>query len=207
MRVLVFGDSITQGFWDLDGGWVSRLRRTYDKQMIDGVNDDPPTLFNLGVSGDSSDDIVARFESETKARKNNESLAIVIAVGVNDSRTKADVEFSNTERYHDNLRQIWQLAKQFTDKVLFVGLTPCVESRTTPVSWGDTGYTNSRIQEFDKTLRDFCEQNNAAFVEVFEPFQAKQQATELLPDGLHPNDAGHQLIADIVGPKIEELVQ
>lgn len=63
MRVLVFGDSITQGFWDLDGGWVARLRRTYDKQMIEGVNDDPPSLFNLGVSGDSSDDIVTRFDS------------------------------------------------------------------------------------------------------------------------------------------------
>lgn len=207
MRVLIFGDSITQGFWDLDGGWVSRLRRTYDKQMIDGVDDDPPTLFNLGVSGDSSDDILARFENEVKARKNNESLAIVIAVGVNDSRTKAGVEFSNTKRYHDNLQQIWQAARQFTDKVLFVGLTPCVESRTTPVSWGDTGYTNDRILTFDKTLRDFCESNKAAFVGIFEPFQIKQQADELLPDGLHPNDAGHQLIADIVGPKIAELVQ
>ena len=207
MRVLVFGDSITQGFWDLDGGWVARLRRTYDKQMIDGVNDDPPTLFNLGVSGDSSDDIVARFDSEAKARKNSENLAIVFAVGVNDSRTKADTEFSNTERYQDNLNQLWLSAKQLTDKLLFVGLTPCVESRTTPVRWGDTGYTNDRIQAFDKTLKDFCEQNNLAFVEVFETFQTKQQTTELLPDGLHPNKAGHQLIADIVGPKIAELVQ
>ncbi len=205
MRVLIFGDSITQGFWDLDGGWVARLRRTYDKQMIEGVNDDPPTLFNLGVSGDSSDDIVTRFDSEAKARKNSENLAIVFAVGVNDSRTKAGVEFSDTKRYLDNLNQLWQSAKQFTDKLLFIGLTPCVESRTTPVSWGDTGYTNDRIQAFDKTLKDFCEQNNLSFVEVFEPFQAKQQTTELLPDGLHPNEAGHQLIADIVGPKLEEL--
>lgn len=31
MRVLVFGDSITQGFWDTEGGWVERLRKYYDQ--------------------------------------------------------------------------------------------------------------------------------------------------------------------------------
>lgn len=206
MRVLVFGDSITQGFWDIEGGWVSRIRKHYDQQMIDGTNDDPPTIFNLGVSGNSSDDVLARFENETKARA-TEELAFVVAIGVNDARTKAGVNYSDTNRYKQNLSEILKLAKQHSKKVLFIGLTPCVEERANPVSWGDTGYTNGRIKDFDNTLREFCAENQVSFVEVFEPFAKVEAETELLPDSLHPNDKGHQLIADIVRPKLEELIR
>lgn len=205
MRVLVFGDSITQGFWDIDGGWVSQLRKNYDQKMIDGTDNDPPTIFNLGVSGDSSDDVLARFEAETKARA-KEDIAFVVAVGVNDSRTKAGANFSDVKRYKQNLSEILKLSKQYSDKILFVGLTPCVEERSNPVSWGDTGYTNERIKEFDDTLREFCNKNNVAFAEVYEQFANAEKEVELLPDSLHPNRKGHQLIAEIVQPHLQSLL-
>jgi len=206
MRVLVFGDSITQGFWDVEGGWVSRLRKAYDQKAIETDDYDQPTIFNMGVSGDSSDDVLARFDNETKVRA-NEELAFVFAIGVNDARTKAGVNFSDVERYRKNLTEIVTQAQQYSDKILFVGLTPCVEARSNPVSWGDTGYTNTRIKEFDSTLKEFCEQNNLSFVEIFEPFAKAESENELLPDSLHPNDNGHQLIADIVKPKLEGLLK
>jgi lysophospholipase L1-like esterase len=206
MRVLVFGDSITQGFWDIDGGWVSRIRKHYDQQMIDGTDNDPPTIFNLGVSGNSSDDVLARFDNETKARA-TEELAFVVAIGVNDARTKASVNYSDPTRYRQNLSEILKLAKQYSSKILFVVLTPCVEERSNPVSWGDTGYTNERIKEFDDTLREFCQESQVPFVEVYEPFAKAEAESELLPDSLHPNDKGHQLIADLVTPGLFELLR
>lgn len=206
MRVLVFGDSITQGFWDADGGWVNRIRKYYDQQMIDGTNNDPPTIFNLGVSGDSSDDILARFDNETKARA-SEELAFVIAIGVNDSRTKAGENFSDIDRYKQNLSEILKLARQYSNKVLFIGLTPCVEERSNPVSWSNTGYTNGRIKKFNNTLREFCEENQVSFVEILEPFAKAGVEDELLPDGLHPNSKGHKLLAYLVRPKLEECLK
>lgn len=173
--------------------------------MIDGIDNDPPTIFNLGVSGNSSDDVLARFENETKVRA-TEELAFVIAIGVNDARTKAGVNFSDINRYKQNLGEILKLAKQHSNKVLFVGLTPCVEERSNPVSWSDTGYTNDRIKEFDNTLRQFCEENQVSFIEIFEPFAKAEAETELLPDSLHPNDKGHQLIADLVMMKLQDLL-
>jgi lysophospholipase L1-like esterase len=204
MRVLVFGDSIAQGFWDNEGGWVNRLRKFYDKQMIGGEDNDPPTIFNLGVSGNSSEDIVMRFENEVKARNNDGWTTIVIAVGVNDARTKAGKNFTDIAKYIENLGELLKMAIELAGSVLFVGLTPCVEERSNPVSWGDTSYTNERIMEFDKALQDFCKQHNAPFVNIFEPFSEQQQKTELLPDGLHPNNAGHELIYQLVKPKLEE---
>jgi lysophospholipase L1-like esterase len=206
MRVLVFGDSITQGFWDIEGGWVSRIRKYYDQQMIDGIDDDPPYIFNLGVSGDSSDDVLARFETETTVRA-TENLAFVVAIGVNDSRTKAGANFSDTNRYEQNLRDIVTTAKQYSNKILFVGLTPCVEERSNPVSWGDTGYTNSRIKEFDETLRHLCEEEQVPFVKVYEPFAKAHAENDLLPDSVHPNNEGHQLIADLVLPELQKLLR
>lgn len=205
MHVLVFGDSITQGYWDVEGGWVSRLRKTYDKQMLDGLVDDPLILFNLGISGDRSDEVLERFEHEVQARYSDE-LIIIIAVGVNDSCAKDGVFLSSPERYAGNLQKIWQLARSFTDRVMFVGLTPCIESRTTPVSWANAEYTNQRIQTFDNVLRVFCEQNKAQYTEVFGQFQARQETTELLPDGVHPNDDGHQLLTDIIGARLEDVL-
>src|SRR6187402_1817811 len=113
MRVLIFGDSITQGFWDIEGGWVSRIRKYYDQQMLDGTNNDPATIFNMGVSADSSDDVLSRFENETKARA-NQDVAIVIAIGTNDARTVANVNFSDVNHYTQNLTQILQVAQKYS---------------------------------------------------------------------------------------------
>lgn len=205
MRVLIYGDSITQGYWDIDGGWVSRIRKRYDQRAIGTGDYDQPTIFNMGVSGDSSDEVLARFDIETKARA-SEELTFIFAVGVNDARTKAGVNFSDAKRYRQNLSEIVRQARQYSDRILFVGLTPCVEARSNPVTWSNTGYTNDRIKAFDSTLKEFCEQNNISFVDIFEPFQDAEAQTELLPDSLHPNGEGHQLIADLVAPKLEELL-
>lgn len=205
MRVLVFGDSIAQGFWDPDGGWVSHLRTYYDQQKLQGTDADPPNIFNLGVSGDSSDDVLDRVNSEAKARA-IEDLAFVFAIGINDSRTKAGKDYSDTDRYSKNLSEILKIARKYSDKILFVGLTPCVEERTNPVAWGNTCYDNKRIREFDNTLRGFCIQNQLSFVDIFEPFNDKQNTTELLQDGLHPNSIGHQLISNLVLAKLKSIL-
>lgn len=204
MRVLVFGDSITQGFWDTDGGWVQRIRTVYDKETIK-TGYDLPTIFNLGISGNSSGDIVERFEAETEARYQDEKLGLVFAVGVNDSRTKSGVNFSEPEEYKSNLEKLLAMARKYSDKIVFVGLTPCVEERSNPVSWGDTGYTNNRIRVFNQVLEDFCHDNTLEFIDILTPFTEAGAKTELLPDSLHPNNEGHQLIADIVLPRLQSI--
>lgn len=205
MRVLVFGDSITQGFWDVDGGWVARLRKQYDQKAIDTDDYSQPAIINLGVSGDSTNDLLARFDNEAKVRANDE-LAFVFAIGVNDSRTKDRVNYSDTGQYKANLHALVDLAKKYSSKMLFVGLTPCVQERTNPVVWGNTCYTNARICEFDAALRQFCIENSVPYVAVYERFAKAQETAELMPDGVHPNDQGHDLIARLIAPEIEKLL-
>jgi lysophospholipase L1-like esterase len=34
MRLLIFGDSITYGAWDIEGGWAARLRKFLDGKTL-----------------------------------------------------------------------------------------------------------------------------------------------------------------------------
>src|SRR5690606_7564988 len=69
MRVLVFGDSITQGYWAVEHGWVDRVRKYFDARQFEDLGGrDEPTIFNLGISADNSNDILSRIESEVAAR-------------------------------------------------------------------------------------------------------------------------------------------
>jgi lysophospholipase L1-like esterase len=208
MRVLIFGDSITEGKWDRQGGWAQRLINDYLAQGIADLEADVPLLSNLGVSADSTLELLARFEHETKARQRPD-MAFVFAIGTNDSRIDGTTALRTVEQYRANLQTLIAKASTFAspDKILFVGLPPCDEARTTPVSWRDTSYTNERIKQFDQTIQKVCAKLGTHYVPVFEPYQA-QQATkgDMLLDGLHPDDAGHNLIYEQVKPALQILL-
>lgn len=208
MRVLVFGDSIAQGFYDEGGGWVNRLRWQYDKTAVDNNDLDQPTVFNLGVSGDRSEHVAARIESEIVARSRSDDRVVVVAVGTNDSIYVGDKHESEPETYRQNLATILDIAKGHSSKVLFVGLLPVVDKLVQPCPWSAEGksYSTERIKLFDQVLNDFCVENGVSLVSVWDDFESNPDKESLFFDGLHPNGTGHQLIADIVKPKLEELL-
>ena len=83
MNILVFGDSIAYGANDLElGGWVNRLGLHLDKKYDYDYN-----VFNFGVSGEITTEVLARFDSECKARcgKQGNETVIIFAIGINDT--------------------------------------------------------------------------------------------------------------------------
>lgn len=213
MRVLVFGDSITQGFWDTEGGWVERIRKHYDSlQVADLEGRDEPVVFNLGVSADNSENILKRIGSETVARTRHNVLpTILVQIGVNDSSTDslpADESVSlPIDKYAQNLRSIVEKAIPLSSKIVLVGLSACDESRTTPVSWGDFHYTNDAIKNYEDKMRDIASELNIPFIPVFERFREEMgKGTDLLPDGLHPNNEGHAFISKLVLQSLAPLL-
>lgn len=210
MRVLVFGDSITQGFWDTEGGWVARLRKHYDvRQLEDIQNRDEPTIFNLGISGGTSRTIIERFDNETQARQNGEEIFIIISTGLNDScREGSDMYRSTPEEYEQNMQELTTKAKAYSTKVLFVGLVAGDESKTTPVFWRDIYYTHERTKMFEEIMQKVAVANDIGFIPVFEKFKKRfENGEDLLADGLHPNNDGHELIFQLVLPELEKLVR
>lgn len=208
MRVLIFGDSITEGMWDSKGGWAHRLVADFfAEQMKDLSNNDVPWVINLGISGNTTRDLLTRLEVEAAACMDKEKV-FVIAIGTNDAWTNGDGSFNMTvEEYADNIKQLIAKARKFSNKILFVG-PPCAEeSRTLPVSWCDISYTNERLQLFDRALRDICAAEGVGYLPIFDAFREQHLHQNLLPDGLHPNDAGHLLIYERVKLALQNLEQ
>src|SRR5438270_8640503 len=101
MRVLVFGDSIAQGFWDTEGGWVATLSKHYTELALKDLrNNKQPGIYNLRISGDTTRSLLARIESETKVRKwPGEPLLVLIAIGTNDDLFESDKQWIPPEQF------------------------------------------------------------------------------------------------------------
>ena len=211
MRVLVFGDSITQGYWDVNGGWVNIIRKHYDQiQLQDLDHNDEPTFFNLGISADNSKDILGRVEAEIQARTRSHhpvKPVILIQIGINDSsKEPTDPQISPAE-YEANLDKLIDIVDPLSSKIVLVGLSACNEARTLPVAWGEYYSNNTDIEKYEQIMKSVAERKNVDHIAVFQQFkEGLDGGLDLLEDGLHPNTDGHQLMADIILPKLEEIL-
>jgi lysophospholipase L1-like esterase len=207
--ILCFGDSITQGFVDPDGGWTQRLRRRLDQDATIPMGDTTfpaHAVFNLGVSGDTTEGLAARLERELEPRQLGDQSIVVIAVGVNETAFDPVTgrPAHDAERFAATLAELVAAARRHTDRVLLVGLLPCDEARMQPAPWSEDGreyYANDRIGQFNQAVRRVAAVTGVALADCFEEVLAGDH-TALLHDGLHPNGAGHQLLADRIGERL-----
>ena len=208
MRILCFGDSITQGLWGVEGGWVERLRKHYDALSIADLDNMQPEVFNLGVSGDTTRSLLARIEAETKARTWKRDLPVVaVAIGANDGLFEGGRQWVNPDEFRGNLEKILRILKPLANKVVLVGSPACDEAQTCPVPWGDFAYTNRELQRFEQTMQEVAARHKLSFVPIYQGFKQRlDNGDALLADGLHPNDAGHRHIAEQVLPVLDTIV-
>ena len=201
--VLVYGDSTVQGFWDTEGGWVQRLRRYLDAKFLNDPDHYYP-LFNLGVSGDTSKDLLERFQLETKNRLNEaqskKEVILLLSVGTNDSMilNKSKKNQIAIGDFGNNLQKLISLAKKYSDKIIFVGDMPVDEDRVDPIPWHDTAsYRNESVKAYQDRAERVCKEEGILFIDLYSRF-IHANYKMLLEDGCHPNNAGHQKIFEIV---------
>ncbi|MEM5791138.1 MAG: GDSL-type esterase/lipase family protein [Candidatus Aenigmatarchaeota archaeon] len=199
-EICVFGDSITYGAHDREfGGWVQRLRKFLEEKS----KLDPQlyfNIYNLGISGDTTAGLLKRFEVEAKARltelEEGEEAIIIFAIGINDSQYLHDRGSLRTpeKEFRANIEKLIDSAKKFTSKIVFIGLTPVDEQKTTPIPWDtNKSYKNQYIQKYNQIIKSVCEKKKVLFIEIFEKW-IKANYKNLLDDGLHPNSKGHEIL-------------
>lgn len=195
MAILVFGDSIAYGGFDEEGGWVARLRKYFDTST-----EEPRAVFNLGISGNTSVDLVDRFETETISRLDvNEEPLIIFEIGINDSQFLNDTGAFRVplDTFRENLEILITTAQRYTSRIVLLGLTPVDESRVDPIPWAqEVSYKNEYIKEFDGVIQEIAEVQGVSFIEMFDVFG--MDSAPLLFDGVHPNSEGHELIFETV---------
>lgn len=196
---LIFGDSITQGFFAIDN-WVTLIWSNF----LELNPKKRPEIFihNLGVAGNTSSDLVKRMSSDISSRNFYKDPIIIIAIGINDSKIlrknkKSEVSLKDFKK---NINKLYSIASKKTNKIIFVGLSYVDESKTNPCFWEpEKTYKNDIIIKFDKVIKIFCKEKNIAFADIYK----KTKKNSYLFDGLHPNSKGHKIIYKEVIKKIK----
>lgn len=191
MNILVFGDSITQGYYDTEnGGWCNRLHMHVMNLCVAEDWQRDFSVFNLGVSGDSLDQLHERFETEFRRRSGADCVTI-FAYGINDSMSDASgncrIELSSFEKLY---AEYIELAKT-KGHVVLIGLVPIDESQVDPMPWLKThSYLKQNCDSYDEVVSRLAEERGCTFV----PLNDIYKATTHTVDGVHPNSDGHELI-------------
>lgn len=182
--ICIFGDSTAWGAWDLEGGgWAGRLWRHVGAREEDYVE-----IYNLSVSGGTTETILQRFERESKIRNAD---ALIFQTGGNDAsfEISPDKPRVSPEKFRKNLEKVIKKAKKITPNIIFLDLKNCDESKTTPVSWINLSYTNANLQKYNQIMKEVAEKNKILFIDLFGLLN-----NDDFYDGLHPNAAGHEKI-------------
>jgi lysophospholipase L1-like esterase len=198
--ILVFGDSIACGFWDSEGGWVARLRKYLDKRNL-SEDGSYYVVYNLGISGDTTRELLKRFDAEVKARVNEiespKDLIIIFAIGINDAGMLNSKDMVPPLEFKRSLEKLLDKARSLTSNVVFIGSTPVDETKTHPVAWSEGfHYDNASIARDNKIIEAVCAEDRVMFLGLARPFGPGYSS--LLQDGVHPNSDGHKLIYQTV---------
>ncbi len=155
--VFAFGDSIPMGLRDDRGGWPARLWEGQTR-----------IVYNLGVDGNTSEDVIARFHSEAKSRGVNGESVVIFSVGINDSSRMNGSQRVALPRYRQNMeRLISDTRDQFARKVICVGLPPIDESKTVPFPLERTiSFFQADRHEYDLALEEVCGKDGATYVSL-----------------------------------------
>lgn len=195
--ICIFGDSVTWGRGlSSRVGWANLLRNA--------LEDIDPSIqvYDLGIDGDTTHDLLARAQQEALARRPD---IIVWAIGVNDSayRKTPNYPLIKIEQFEDNLETLFELGATLAKKQLCVGIAKGSDANTTPLPDSSTGkcYVKSRVREYDETIKQLAMDTGIDYVGVWSVLNDKD-----FYDGLHPNKAGHKKIFERVLPVVEELL-
>jgi lysophospholipase L1-like esterase len=175
-------------------------------------------VVNAGVRGNTTQAARERFQKDVLDRKPD---IVIIQFGINDaavdvwktppakeSRVAIDI-------YQSNLKYFIKTLRAQQSKVVLMTPNP---TRWTPAlkkGYGKPPYNPNDPDGFNVILKNYAacvrkveRSKNVPLVDIFAVFQAYgakdgQQVNDLLLDGMHPNKAGHRLIADLL---IKELL-
>ena len=203
--IYVFGSSSAYGSGDPEGGWVSHLRRTLDPMSLEnGVA--KSVIYNLGVSGETSDGLRKRFSNELEARLKAKKQAIIIfAIGGNDAAFMPSVGRFRVEadRFAENLASLVMEAKT-AGRVIVQSLTPVNDTVTEYRPTRDRSKANRHVEAYNLKLKAICQGLTVPVVDAYSAFMQHDHRVLLSVDGVHPNAQGHRLLAELMLASLQE---
>ncbi|MCC6389862.1 MAG: SGNH/GDSL hydrolase family protein [Bryobacterales bacterium] len=177
-RVVFMGDSITDG-------WGRRYGKFFPGKPY----------INRGISGQTTPQMLLRFRPDVIALH---PKVVVILAGTND--IAGNTGPATLEEIEGNLQSMAELARANGIRVVLSSVMPVCDyikpqtSRRPP----------EKIVQLNEWIRDYAQKNHFVYLDYYSSMldDRKMLRQELTYDGLHPNDAGYE----VMGPLAEKAI-
>lgn len=202
---LFFGDSITYGEYDgVFGGWVDILKR-YALQKYHEGNGDELILFNLGIGGETTEGLLKRMPVELEARNSADGNLVFISYGANDLAIKEGVQIVNPEQFRSNIIAAVQHAQRFSRDIYLVSILPIAKDIDGVVVSSGKLRSNEEVTAYNDILKNIAADYALGYID-FHSALLKDKEVLLSADGVHPNEKGYGMMAEIAIPIIEKYL-
>ena len=211
VRIITFGDSVVAPRAD------TRVYAEILQEELANVE-----IRNAGVQGNTTTAGLKRLDADVRAHKPH---LVTIHFGINDSAVDVWKKPPATgprvalETYQANLKEMIAKLRADGTRVVLVSPTPLLWTPKLVELYGKPPYDPSQPDGFDKQLQPYREvlqqvasaekvpllDANAAIRSEAQHLQKKLE--RFIPDGMHPEDLGHRVMADLLREGILQLAK
>ncbi|MFN0076149.1 MAG: exo-alpha-sialidase [Prosthecobacter sp.] len=180
-------------------------------------------VHNAGIGGNTTRDARRRMQTDVLQYK---PRLVVMQFGINDSAVDVWKNPPVTTprvppgEYLLNLRIMITAAQNAQAKVILMTTNPLRWTSKLRELYGkppynadtEDGFEVLNLVHYNEALRKLATELNVPLVDVhaaYPGFASKNKTTieEMVPDGMHPGDLGHQLVAELLVPVIRDAVR
>lgn len=195
LKVVAFGDSITQGNHNVaERRWPRRL----GEWLQQSLGEKAPQIINAGVGGNTSSDGLARLEQDVLI---HQPALVLVEFGGNDA-TPDPVRHVPVARFGENLVRIFERITAVNAGVIFMTFPPIVDAWHV---WGKDpqmmtgGGADRKVEQYRQMMRDQAAALGARLFDLDhllrETAEAEGWERYLLPDGVHLTDHANERVA------------
>lgn len=184
MRVLCFGDSITQG-----GALPKEEKSSLWLLLVEKKAEGRAKLINEGNGGRPTNSVE---EFRATLKKQEDFDVLLISLGTNDSR---DISDKCVPAAVDNIKQMLQLARQAkpTLRILLIG-PPNINKDALGPTKPIANEREQKLKELNEAFKKLAGETTYEFVSLF----GAVPDASLLRDGVHPDGKGNEAIAEVI---------
>ncbi len=200
--MICFGDSITRGESDADyGGWADRIKTRLIKQFVE-TGKDKISVFNMGISGETTNGLIQRFQHEFLTRQAvDKQNTVLFGYGANDLAKQDGNYLVDIKTYIDNLRCCIEFSIEKGANVVLINVTPISTQLDGIPNINNRIRNDETICRYNQALLALSVKYSVALIDVYTPFNENKEAY-LTADGLHPNSVGHELLYQVISSSL-----
>ena len=202
-RIVFLGDSITEGYG------TSSEEKTFHQLLKEKYQ--LSLASNCGVGGtriarqinpsyaNPRHDLYFRLRATVMPK---DADIVIVFGGTNDSghgdAPFGDIDSTNDYTFNGALNNLIKQLKQDYPNSKIIFLTP-IHRLWENECMNNSGYI---LKDYVNAIITATKRHNVGLIDLFNELELDPHDETLVPDGLHPNDSGHKILADFIGKKL-----